>query len=602
MSNSSIPLPRRQAASRSERQSPAWPGSLLKRLFDLAISGLGMLLLAPVYLYLVLRIKRTSPGPAIYRGPRAGKDGKIFQILKFRTMYERPESYDGPRVTAEDDPRITPLGKWLRDTKLNELPQLWNVFVGQMSLVGPRPEDPEIVDTWPQEARREILSVRPGITSPASVLYRDEETMLRSSQVMQIYLDDIVPSKLRLDQLYVRYHTFWGDLDILIWTVLVLLPRVRQYNPPEERLLIGPMSRLMQRHINRFAIDVIATFVAMTLTGLFWRSMGPLDIGLRTAIALATGFAMLFSLTNVLLGANRIHWSKAAATDVLDLVPGTLLATGIAFLFNYFYPTGWIAFLYGAGNTGAANPDWFARPLLPPVMLLMASVLALVGFVVSRYRSRLITGLATRWVVWRGSASAAKERILIVGGGNTGQFAAWMLNNGQYSDSFHIIGFVDDDLYKQEARIRGVEVLGRRADIVDLVSKHDIGIIIFAIHNISGAERQDVLELCAQTAASVFLFPDIPAALDGMARSAHIKNGDEASTPPRVETISSDRLCPLCMTNISPMNIDKWLEDIELSAESGDLESAQRQIQELRRFIRGDTITQPVENIMSEVD
>ncbi len=96
--------------------------------------------------------------------------GKGFGILKFRTMYERAESYAGPRVTGKQDRRITPLGQWLRNTKLNELPQLWNVLIGEMSLVGPRPEDPEIVKTWPADARKEILSVRPGITSPASIL------------------------------------------------------------------------------------------------------------------------------------------------------------------------------------------------------------------------------------------------------------------------------------------------------------------------------------------------------------------------------------------------------------------------------------------------
>ena len=94
--------------------------------------------------------RREGPGPVFYRGPRLGKNGRVFGILKFRTMYECPASYRGPRVTAQDDDRITPLGKWLRDTKLNELPQLWNVLVGEMSLVGPRPEDPEIVKTWPE--------------------------------------------------------------------------------------------------------------------------------------------------------------------------------------------------------------------------------------------------------------------------------------------------------------------------------------------------------------------------------------------------------------------------------------------------------------------
>jgi lipopolysaccharide/colanic/teichoic acid biosynthesis glycosyltransferase len=179
-----------------------------KRAFDIAASFLGLLLLSPVFCLVALLIKRESPGPVFYRGPRVGLGGKVFGILKFRTMYECAASYQGPSITARDDDRITPLGKWLRETKVNELPQLWNVLVGEMSLVGPRPEDPEIARTWPEAARREILSVRPGVTSPASVVYRDEEKLLKSATVMDDYLKIMLPDKLRLDQIYVRSHRF----------------------------------------------------------------------------------------------------------------------------------------------------------------------------------------------------------------------------------------------------------------------------------------------------------------------------------------------------------------------------------------------------------
>ena len=105
---------------------------------------LGLFLLSPFFGIIAWAIKRDSPGPIFYRGRRVGRGGKEFTILKFRTMYECPESYAGPCITAKDDERIMPLGRWLRDTKINELPQLWNVLRGEMSLVGPRPEDPEI--------------------------------------------------------------------------------------------------------------------------------------------------------------------------------------------------------------------------------------------------------------------------------------------------------------------------------------------------------------------------------------------------------------------------------------------------------------------------
>lgn len=198
---------------------------LAKRALDIVASLLGLVLLAPLFAILAVLIKRESPGPVFYRGIRLGKGGKLFSIHKFRTMHEAPESYQGARLTARDDPRVTPFGRWLRDRKLNELPQLWNVLTGEMSLVGPRPEDPEIASAWPEEARGVVLSVRPGLTSPASLHFRNEEYLLRCDCAMQTYLGSILPTKLCLDQQYVRCRSLWLDLLVLFSTVLALRPK-----------------------------------------------------------------------------------------------------------------------------------------------------------------------------------------------------------------------------------------------------------------------------------------------------------------------------------------------------------------------------------------
>ena len=132
-----------------------------------------------------------------------------------------------------------------------------------------------MASSWPIEVLQDVLSVRPGITSPASVLYRDEENMLSGSRVMDTYLGEILPSKLRLDQLYVRHHTFWGDLDVLFWTLLVLFPRIGKYTPPEDALFLGPLARLMSRHMSWFLVDALVTFIAMGLTGLFFQYLSP---------------------------------------------------------------------------------------------------------------------------------------------------------------------------------------------------------------------------------------------------------------------------------------------------------------------------------------
>ncbi len=247
-------------------------------------------------------------------------------------MYEDLASYQGAKITAQDDPRITPLGRWLRDTKLNELPQLWNVLKGDMSLVGPRPEDPDIAKTWPQDVWNEVLSVRPGITSPASVQYHNEESMLNVQTVFQQYIQELSPDKLRLDQLYVHYRSFWLDLDTLFWTAMILLPMVGSRIPPEELLLVGPISHLIRKYINWFTIDLFISFFAISFSAIIWRLYAPLNLGWINSLVMAIGFSFLFSTISVILGVNRISWSKAALKDIYDLIPAWILASIIVLM------------------------------------------------------------------------------------------------------------------------------------------------------------------------------------------------------------------------------------------------------------------------------
>jgi len=179
---------------------------MLKQLFDFIASLFGLIFLSPFFLLIGILIRRHSPGPVFYKCTRVGKDGQPFGMYKFRTMNDALNGAN-PKVTAQDDPRITPIGRVLRKTKLNEFPQLFNVLKGEMSLVGPRPEDPQFVSHYSSE-ERQILSVKPGITSPASILYHNEEEMLRYATVAESYLNQIMPNKLRLDLLYVRHHSF----------------------------------------------------------------------------------------------------------------------------------------------------------------------------------------------------------------------------------------------------------------------------------------------------------------------------------------------------------------------------------------------------------
>lgn len=193
------------------------PQQVLKRLFDLTCAALALLLLWPAFLVIALLIRLDSPGPALYRGTRVGLGGRLFQILKFRTMVVGADRIGGPS-TADDDPRITRVGRWLRRYKLDELPQLINVLRGEMSLVGPRPEVPQYAALLTGEERA-ILSVRPGMTDWASIWDIDEgQALAGSADAERKYLEEIRPQKVRLQLKYVREQSLATDLRILART------------------------------------------------------------------------------------------------------------------------------------------------------------------------------------------------------------------------------------------------------------------------------------------------------------------------------------------------------------------------------------------------
>jgi lipopolysaccharide/colanic/teichoic acid biosynthesis glycosyltransferase len=191
----------------------------LKRGFDFLAAGLGLLLLSPLLLLAAIAVKFDTPGPVFFWQERVGLRFKPFWICKFRTMVvDAPKR--GGQLTAGADPRITRTGRWLRQSKIDELPQLYNVVRGDMSLVGPRPEVPRYVNLYPDDYAI-VLSVRPGVTDPASVKYRDEASILAASpDPEQEYIRRILPDKIALAQAYVVQANFWSDLVVLIRTLL----------------------------------------------------------------------------------------------------------------------------------------------------------------------------------------------------------------------------------------------------------------------------------------------------------------------------------------------------------------------------------------------
>lgn len=189
-----------------------------KRMFDMAVAGCSLILLSPLLAALAVALLLLQGRPILFRQERVGRGGTAFMLLKFRTM-TRLEGAEKGSFDVGGTARITPLGRSLRRTKLDELPQLWNVLRGDMALVGPRPEVRRWVEVYPERWAR-VLRARPGITDPASILYRDEETLLaQSPDPERTYRETVLPHKLSLYENYVNTRTFRGDLRILLNTL-----------------------------------------------------------------------------------------------------------------------------------------------------------------------------------------------------------------------------------------------------------------------------------------------------------------------------------------------------------------------------------------------
>ena len=466
-----------------QRNLPAWQkflDRLARRVIDVLASFFGLLILSPWFFVIGIIIKQDTPGPIFYKGPRVGKGGKEFKILKFRTMYENPASYNGARLTNHKDSRVTKIGRWLRDTKLNELPQLWNVLKGQMCLVGPRPEDPAIFADWPEDFQKAVLHVKPGMTSPSSLIFFDEESKLTSCEVRKDYLENILPFKLQHDIHYLKHRSIINDLDVIFLTLIALIPRMREKRINSYVVDKGPLISLFYDFINWFLIDLTVSIFATTASIGIWRLSAPLNVGFLNAMLLAYLLAFIFSMTNVAFGLNRIAWRHARAEASLDLAVSTGLTTLVIAILDIL--------------------DVFPVTL-PMGVVIMAGMLSFIGFVVTRYRERILTGMASRWLSWRKKEAEPGERVIILGAGDSGIRASWFIKHGYLEQRMHVIGFVDDDLYKEDLIIDGSLVLGKSVELAELVREHNIDLILYAIDNVPPDRCQELLSICHNSGA-----------------------------------------------------------------------------------------------------
>jgi lipopolysaccharide/colanic/teichoic acid biosynthesis glycosyltransferase len=191
------------------------------RTFDIVVSGVALIVLLPVIVAAIVAVRLDSPGPAFFRSKRAGYRGQPLNMLKFRKMRD---GATGRPITTAGDQRFTRIGVWLAKTKVDEIPQLWHVLRGEMSMVGPRPEDPQFVKSHPGEFRS-ILNVRPGVTGYSQIAFAEESSILDDEDPMAHYLDRLLPQKLAMDRMYAQQQSLRVNLKVLFWTTAAVILR-----------------------------------------------------------------------------------------------------------------------------------------------------------------------------------------------------------------------------------------------------------------------------------------------------------------------------------------------------------------------------------------
>ncbi|MGB2895521.1 MAG: hypothetical protein WBB65_05075, partial [Anaerolineales bacterium] len=290
-------------------------------------------------------------------------------------------------------------------------------------------------------------------------------------------------------------------LDILFRTFWVFIPRFRKATTNAEDILLGPF-RWLRRFVTWFTIDAGIALIAVGLAGVIWRVAGPIDVGGFRFIVAALIMTAVFTVMNGITGAQKTQWRYASA----DEATGVVISVGVSTLLLVFIDT------------------LIPSPRLPVGMLIVAGTFALAGFLVVRYRRQLFSGLFQAIGQFRSPAKAARERVLIVGSGEAGQLAIWLLQNSLGARAFHVVGVVDDDLEKIGTSIHRIPVLGRTIRIPELVVEYDIGLILFAIHTISPQRRHALLQKCWRSGARTVVVPDILSLINS-SQEDHVGNG-----------------------------------------------------------------------------
>ncbi len=452
--------------------------TMAKRMLDIVVAAVGLLVLAPLMIVIAILIVLDSPGGVFFKGKRVGQYGKIFYLYKFRSMVADAPSR-GASITSKGDPRVTRIGRVLRKTKLDELPNLINVLKGEMSLVGPRPEAPDWVARY-TEQQRAVLNVKPGITGLAQIKYRNEEELLSAGDLETTYLR-IMNDKLAIDLDYVAHRSLGLDLRILWETGAPLWMRLANS--------AGPRALYLRRILLDLALIPCAFYLAWLVRfdgrvpASEWKLLG---MGMPAIVG-------VYVLSNLALGVYRYLWAYANFHDALLLCEAAGVSTGVLVMLNFALS----AFHRSRPSTGG----------LVIGGLFMLGLSALVKY----RRQILMTFLAGR----RRSRSPNCERMLIVGVNEAAQYFATEVYAGHFNGDYELVGLIDREPRRKGLSVNGLTILGTTEQIQAVVRAHDVDVIVIAERPADREAMWRLVAACRETQAQVKILPDIVQCVEG---------------------------------------------------------------------------------------
>lgn len=442
---------------------------MLTRVCDILAALLGLLFLGLMLPVVALLIKMESRGPVFYACKRVGKGGRLFNMYKFRTMYETICPI-GHSVSPQGDPRVTDIGRWLRRTKLNEFPQFFNLLKGDMTLIGPRPEAPDLAADYPPEAKA-IFAVKPGLIGPNQITGRNEEEWYpQDADPRQYYLDHILPYKVSKDLEYLQHKTLWGDLKLIlrgIWaTVAGAIARRHLTDNLTQLLMLG--------------LDVGCCVLSLTLAS--WLRFGFLmpraDIQVYQQLLPLAVICRLPVFYH--FGFYRTLIRYFSLSDVKNIFDGVLFGSALFVLVGYF--SGIDIRSYGRSS---CLIDWF----------LLTSLL--IGY-------RQVGKAIHTHLYGKGRAGNAYRRAIIWGANQEGIWCHRFLKE-QTSPLYQVVGFIDQDPKKRNRRIDGLKVLGDHQHLEILTQLYRIQ-EIFVVNGAASGRLEQLKQLSGQLALTVRRF------------------------------------------------------------------------------------------------